>query len=65
METGTAHVNQFLQIVAVLVLLAVAAWRAYERGRAVGWNEHYFEELARDRARRNRLGQFKTPERKA
>lgn len=31
-------------------------------GKALGWQEHYFECVARDRARRQRNGQFKAKE---
>jgi len=29
------------------------------RGRDIGWSEFYFENVRRDRARRNALGQFR------
>lgn len=53
----------------VLLALAVAAVTAasfggycvgVRRGRDAGWVEHYFHEVRQDRARRNRLGQFKS-----
>lgn len=31
-----------------------------EAGKAAGWCEHHFEGIAKDRARRNACGQFKT-----
>lgn len=33
-----------------------------KRGTAIGWLDRYFEEVARDRARRNKLGQYKAQE---
>jgi hypothetical protein len=63
-----------LWIVAAALLLAVALsflvyHTGYKRGIAVGWCEHHFGELAkerarleRERARRNRIGQFKGTE---
>jgi len=34
--------------------------KAFYRGKAVGWQEHYFECVARNRARRQRNGQFRS-----
>lgn len=36
--------------------------KAFRRGKAVGWQEHYFERVERNRARRQRNGQFKARE---
>lgn len=33
--------------------------RAVKRARSAGWVEHFLEEAARDRAKRNSNGQFK------
>lgn len=36
--------------------------KAFRRGKAIGWQEHYFECVARNRARRQRNGQFRPKE---
>jgi hypothetical protein len=44
-----------------LVVGYVTGWRAaFKKGKAEGWLEHYDECVSRDRARRQRNGQFKT-----
>lgn len=47
----------------LIAIIAAAYLLGYllgtRRGKAEGWVEAYFERIAADRARRNRLGQFK------
>jgi hypothetical protein len=45
---------------ALAVILAYAI--GYRRGKAAGWCEHHFEDIAKDRARRELNGQFKAKE---
>lgn len=47
------------------VPLALGYRWGFRRGKALGWQEHYFECVARDRARRQRNGQFKAKEKTA
>lgn len=45
--------------------LSIGNRRGLAKGRALGWQEHYFERVERDRARRQRNGQFKAKEKTA
>lgn len=49
-------------IVGTIVLLLVAAGAGFavgfRRGRDTGWCEHYFDTIAKERARRDRHGRF-------
>lgn len=49
-------------ILAVLALSALSYAAGLRYGKALGWQEHYFENVERDRARRERNGQFKAKE---
>lgn len=32
----------------------------FQKGKALGWQEHHFEDIEKDKARRDRLGRFKS-----
>ena len=49
-------------LIAVLALSALSYAAGLRYGKALGWQEHYFENVERDRARRERNGQFKAKE---
>lgn len=49
----------FLAVVAAILAYAIGYYRGMKRGKAIGWNDYYFDAIAKDCARRNRLGQFK------
>lgn len=51
-----------ISILAVLTLSALSYAAGLRYGKALGWQEHYFENVERDRARRERNGQFKAKE---
>ena len=52
--------SALLFAVAVAAAVACAFEIGMRRGKALGWQEHYFECVARNRARRQRNGQFKS-----
>ena len=54
----------FLLVLAVLAVLATMALcyvTGFRRGKAVGWCEHHFADIAKENARRAPNGQFRTP----
>lgn len=57
--------RELLDVLLLLTLGFIAGWllgyRLGEKtGRAMGWLDHYFDQAAKDKARRDKLGQFKS-----
>lgn len=51
-----------LLVLAVLATMALCYVTGFRRGKAVGWCDKYFSDVAKDRARREKNGQFKAKE---
>lgn len=45
-------------LIACLLGMVIGYVKGRHDGNAEGWLDHYFDEVQRDRAKRNKLGQF-------
>jgi hypothetical protein len=45
---------------ALVISLPLGYWIGVRKGKSIGWCEHHFQDIAREKARRDRRGRFRS-----